>query len=457
MGDRAEPDVARSGPLRESEPQPPSATAAAQAPDEHRALARFAFVQLEEAIGGVAAVHKAVSRRVFGRVGGADQAVRPAHDAIAGSSYEVVRHTSGLVGAAIDVALRWRRRTNERPLSQTPGASAAIGVLHGLRGDALAESGSDLHQPMSVRIGTRPVALERSALAAAFPDATPRLAVFIHGVMQTESSWRRGGAREEETYGAHLRRDLDYTPIFVRYNSGLHISQNGLALGELLEALCVAWPVEVEQIALVGHSMGGLVARSACHQASGQPQHWVHLVRHVISLGSPHAGAPLEQFVHLLASGLHSVPETRPLSSFLRRRSAGIRDLRTGSLVEQDWRDRDPDALWAEACREVPLLEGAMHCFIAATLTRSPRHPLGHLVGDLLVRPSSAAGHSRTRRIPFHAGAHVGGLHHRALLNDPAVYECLREWLATPAAGRLSGRGAAALPRRAGRRRSRRR
>jgi hypothetical protein len=178
--------------------------------------------------------------------------------------------------------------------------------------------------------------------------------------------------------------------------------------------------------------MGGLVARSACHQADEHAAEWVERVRHVVSLGTPHLGAPLEQGTHVAAAALHKLPETRMLSSFLRRRSAGIRDLRHGSLVDEDWRERDPDALGAVACKEVPLLAGAMHCFVSATLTRDPNHPLGRLLGDVLVLKPSASGQSRARRIPFREehGHHVGGTHHLALLNHREVYVRLRDWLA---------------------------
>ena len=133
----------------------------------------------------------------------------------------------------------------------------------------------------------------------------------------------------------------------------------------------------------------------------------------------------------MAAEALHALPETRMLGAFLRRRSAGIRDLRHGSLVDEDWRGRDPNALRAAACKEVPLLQGATHFFVSATITRSPRHPLGRLLGDILVLTPSATGRGRTRRIPFQAehGHHVSPAHHLALLNHPEVYERLREWL----------------------------
>jgi pimeloyl-ACP methyl ester carboxylesterase len=184
----------------------------------------------------------------------------------------------------------------------------------------------------------------------------------------------------------------------------------------------------------VGHSMGGLVARSACHLGSGDGMRWVRLVRHVVSLGSPHMGAPIEQAVRLAGAALNVAPETRPFAAFLRRRSAGIRDLGHGSLVDEDWRDRDPHTLRAPACRDVPLLDGATHCFVAATVTCSVRHPLGRLIGDCLVLVPSASGRHRTRRIPFEEehGLEIGAVHHLALLGHPAVYERLRDWLSSP-------------------------
>jgi len=330
------------------------------------------------------------------------------------------------VGLAAQAAVARR----EAPmLSTTPRGSALIAAITGLRGDALEAEGSPLCQPMAVRVSGQPVALDPEALREAFPDATPRIVVFLHGLMETEFSWALGG---RETYGERLARELRCTPVYVRYNSGRHISENGRSLSGLMEELVAAWPEGADEVALVGHSMGGLVARSACCHASQDDAHWVRLVRHSVSLGSPHMGAPLEQVVHALSAGLAALPETRPFANFLRRRSGGIRDLRQGSLVDEDWRDCDPDALRAAACAEVPLIEGATHCFVSATITRSDRHPLARLLGDTLVLVPSASGRSRTRRIPFDEeyGMHIGGATHFALLNHPAVYERLRDWLA---------------------------
>src|SRR3954468_17192735 len=378
--------------------------------DELRALTRLTFEELGLAAGGIGQIHRAIADRAFGPVGSG--LPRTMHDAISSGVYAGLKGAARITGRAAGAAVGGRGRA----LSVTPTGAAVVAVPTGLRGDVLERERNALAQPMCIRVHGRPVA------PADFPDAGPRVVVFLHGLFETEYSWGR------HPYGARLARDLGVTPVYVRFNTGRHISENGRSLAGLLDTLVVDWPVKIEQIALVGHSMGGLVARSACHHGGD----WAPLVRHTVSLGTPHTGAPLESAVHYAATALGVVGETRPFAGFLRRRSAGIRDLRSGSLVDEDWRGRDPEALRAAACREVPLLEGATHHFVAATITTSADHPIARLVGDWLVLAPSASGRSRTRVIGFEDenGAHVGGAHHLALLNHPAVYEHLREWLA---------------------------
>jgi pimeloyl-ACP methyl ester carboxylesterase len=400
--------------------------------DELRSLARVGFRELSDGAAGLYGFHRAIAARAFAATGPGGAPARALHDAISPRAYAGVAGAFRLIGEMADAGLGRRRVDDGRALSSSPRGALVVGALTGLMGDRLESERSDLHEPMAARLGGRAIALAPTALRAAYPDATGRIVVFLHGLMESEFSWRAGAGPDGTTYGSRLREELGLTPVELRYNTGRHISHNGLELADLLEGLVAGWPVEVERVALVGHSMGGLVARSACHQAAERGDDWVGRVRHVVSLGSPHMGAPLAQGVHWASAALHAVPETRPLASFLRRRSAGIRDLRQGSLVDADWRDCDPDALRAEACQEVPLLEGATHCFVAATVLPNPRHPVSRLVGDFLVLEDSASGRSRTRRIPFEAehGLVIGGTHHIALLNHPEVYDQLRVWLA---------------------------
>ena len=398
--------------------------------DELRGLARLTFSELADAVRGLEQLHQAIAGRAFAGTGAMARPTQLAHDAIAGGVYRGLRGAALMIGRAAEAAAAQRPEPHPHALSRRPAGSAVLGALNGLIGDRIERELPELHQPMSVRVHGELVPPKREALAAAFPAATAHVVVFVHGLMGTEYTWWIG-ARERGTYGGRLQDELDVTPVYVRYNTGRHISENGRSLAELMEALVGDWPVPVERLSLVGHSMGGLVVRSACHVAAEERAEWVRTVRHVVSLGTPHMGAPLAQGVHYASAALAAVPETRPLAGLLRRRSAGIRDLRQGSLVDADWRDRDPDTLRAVVCEEVPLLEDATHCFIAATITHSARHPVGRMVGDVLVLEPSASGRSRTRRIPFleEYGTHLGSTHHIALLNHPRVYEKLREWI----------------------------
>jgi pimeloyl-ACP methyl ester carboxylesterase len=397
-------------------------------PAETRELLSLAVQEAAGAFDGLHSIHGSIAERAFRRTGAGGAPAHWMHDRITSAVYGGLKGSTLGLGRLADAAFARRPRV----VSTSPGGAAIVAIVNGLIGDTLERRQSALHQPMALRMHGEPVGTDRGALAAAYPNATPRVAVFLHGLMETEFSWRWGSRATAESYGTLLEREFGITPVHVRYNSGRHISENGRSLADLLEAVVASWPVPLTEIALIGHSMGGLVARSGAYQAHLERKVWPTLVRQIVALGTPHMGAPLEQAVHYASAGLNLLPETRPFSRFLRRRSGGIRDLRQGSLVDEDWRDRDPDALRAEACAEVPLLNGATHCFVTATITRSPRHPLGRLIGDSLVLQGSGSGRSRTRRIGFDEayGHHVGGAHHFALLNHPAVYDKLRSWLA---------------------------
>lgn len=396
-----------------------------------RAAGRLASRTLADTIGHVEHVHRAAASRVFALTPRASLPARVLHDGIATGIYGVISGAglaAGIAGSGLmSLAVR-----SSVPVGSTPRSNLALAVLNAALGDELADQCSPLAIQMAVRQARADVAPRREALEVAFPEATSKVAVFIHGLGETEESWRlhadRHAEDSESTYGSRLAHDLGFTPVYVRYNTGLHISKNGQHLAALLDDVVAAWPTPITELILIGHSMGGLVARSACHYARQRGHSWVPTLHHVFYLGTPHLGAGLEQWVSRLSGVFAKIDESRPIATVLDRRSAGIKDLHAGLLVDEDWHeDNGPGARHV-----VPLIPEANHYAVSATITKSRRNPLGRFVGDLLVQPASA--HGRSRRggtIPFRAEhtRHLGGLHHFNLLNHPSVYEAMREWL----------------------------
>lgn len=374
--------------------------------------------------------------------------------------YETIRATNRGISALneIGVSLAERVATEaaslaadgtaaDSPLSDLARSSAAKnalwfrdlaeGALNGFIGDFLRDRENGLHIEMAFRHRSEPLPLTRQALEAAVPAPTNRLCIFVHGLACTEWAWTFLGEQywgeRGMSFGKLLSRDYGYTPFYVRYNTGVHVSENGQRLSELIDELVSAHPVPVDEIVLVGHSMGGLVARSAAHYGAEHGAPWVDRVTHLFCIGSPHFGAPLEKASNVLASVLRffDTPGTQIPAKILNARSSGIKDLRFGYIVDEDWKGRDPDAFLEDNRSDIPFVPSVFYCFVASTLTRDPNHPIGVLLGDVLVRLPSAAGwhEEPTRKIPFHRGSIVGGVHHLELMNHPEVYDVLRKWL----------------------------
>lgn len=324
--------------------------------------------------------------------------------------------------------------------SPTIVGDALVGLVNGALGHRLDAKENGLDLGLVLRAGDHyadPASARfapslRAALASRSTPPSARASLFVHGLMTTEWSWVLEAASYHgdptTTFGTLLERDLGITPLYVRYNTGRHISRNGRALDAAIEALVDAYPVPLEELVLVGHSMGGLVLRSACHYGTERGARWPSLVRRVFSLGSPHRGAPVESLAATAAKLLARVdlPGTLIPARILEGRSAGIKDLREGDLVEAHWLAQDPDARAPASRLEVPLLPGVRYFFVSASVTRDPAHPLGHLVGDLLVREDSALGPREAERHFDIEQARFAGVLHHQLQNHPDVYDVIR-------------------------------
>jgi pimeloyl-ACP methyl ester carboxylesterase len=316
------------------------------------------------------------------------------------------------------------------------GTEQAVSVLNGMFGDLLDERQSPLALPMTFRYGGAELRLDREALAEELADATSAVCVFVPGLMSSDAVWRFPG-RAEMTYGSRLAADRNVTSVFLSYNSGRHVSDNGKQLALMLEALATAWPVELGELSLVGHSMGGLVIRSASRYGTVNGHAWVKKLRRVFLLGAPLSGAPLEKVLHLADFTLSTIwnPVTRIVGRALRRRSAGVKDLRFGALVEEDWSGHDPDALRWPHRTPVPLIATADHYLIAGTLTGRSDHPAAQVLGDPVVTCFSATGRTLSAWGAIVATTHMRtlpGVGHLALAHNDDVYQQMLAWWTTP-------------------------
>jgi pimeloyl-ACP methyl ester carboxylesterase len=279
---------------------------------------------------------------------------------------------------------------------------------------------------MLFRQNGHPLELERQRLCAAIPEASEKLLVLVHGSCMNDLQWGRLG----QGHGNLLARDLGYTPVYLHYNSGLHVSTNGREFAAQLERLVAEWPVPLEKLVIVAHSMGGLVARSACHYGEKASHIWRRHLSKLVCLGTPHHGAPLERggsWVDLL---LGVSRYSAPLAKLGQIRSAGVTDLRFGSVLDEDWEGRDRFTPAIDARRPLALPTGVKCYAVAGTLASRAG---GKLSGDGLVPVDSALGrHTRPGLSLDFPEAHqriAFGTSHVALLHHTEVYETVRAWL----------------------------
>ena len=345
---------------------------------------------------------------------------------IAGWVYGAVRRVAWGVGRTLDAALGAVGRGGSA--DGHPAHDAVVAALNGAFGDALAAQGNPLATPFQVRYDGRRLALNAGAVARAVPDPSDVLLVQVHGVCMHEGQWGRGGIDP----GATLATVVGATRLAARYNSGRHISENGRDLAAALDALVAAWPVPVRRVVVVGHSMGGLVARSAFHYAAEAGHGWPGLDAALVTLGSPHHGAPLERLGSLVDTFLDATRYTAPLAAIGQARSAGVTDLRFGNVVDEDWAGRDRFEPPTDARRPTPLPPGVA-CYLVAATTGDGRGGLrDRTVGDGLVPLASALGRHPAHDLgvpPERQWVAVGRTHFD-LLWDDAVTARLAAWLA---------------------------
>jgi len=341
---------------------------------------------------------------------------------ITGIVYGGIRGATSVVGVGIDGALAQLAPFlgESRP---GPEREAVLAALNGVLGDYLEET----NNPLAIEMHIRHQATANGDGDGGRRGANRRLLVMVHGLCMNDQLWCQSG----HDHGAALARDLGYEPVYLHYNSGRHISTNGREFAVLLDRFVSAWPVPLDEIVVVGHSMGGLVTRSACWAAEAAGFGWRDKLRAVVFLGTPHHGAPLERGGSWVETLLGVNRYSAPFARLGKVRSAGVTDLRFGNVLDEHWQGLDRFELGDDPRSPLPLPDGVACYAIAGVLTGGV---VGGLGGDGLVPVDSALGqHDEPELALAFPVAHKWtgeGVGHLELLNRVEVYETIRSWLA---------------------------
>lgn len=401
-------------------PSPKKAPLPPRTADDLRGLGRLATDGVVGVAELVEAMHAAITHlpAVIGRPAPVSTT------GLTGLVYRGIRGTTRLVGSGVDGALAMLAPLLRAgmPFAQR---EAVLAALNGVLGDHLQASANPLAIGMQFRCDGVALPATRQSLKKRLPDATGKLLVQVHGLCMNDLQWRHGG----HDHGAALQLALGFTPVQLHYNTGRHISSNGSELARRLDALVRAWPVPLDEIVLLCHSMGGLVARSALETAFARQLGWSRVPLRIAFLGTPHHGAPLERAGSWFDMLIGLTPYSAPFQRLGRIRSAGIQDLRHGNLRDADWQHGSEHGL-SDQRAPMTLPAGVRAYAIAATTARADAT---RLRSDGLVPVDSALGKHPDRRLALRIPATrrwiAHGVNHLDLLGDQGVYQRLERWL----------------------------
>lgn len=306
--------------------------------------------------------------------------------------------------------------------------------LNGLLGDHIEKIDKNLSLNMAFRLNGQDIDIKDLQITDTLKKNGGNLVVFVHGLMGDELVWQ-DFPKGQKGLGVALQEETDFYPLYIRYNTGKHISDNGKELSQLLQSLCDHFAPYVKNLILIGHSMGGLVIRSAGHYARENNQNWIKKIRKIFLIGSPHSGAILERVSHLSSFVLKNIfnLHTQIISRIIDLRSDGIKDLRIGLLVEEDWKDKEEDYPWLLKKTTVPPLEDVQYYLIIGTLSEDEMSPIAVYFGDGFVSKKSAMG--ETLLAPKDPIQSIGVFRvfpktsHNDLLGSEEVYSYIKQQL----------------------------
>jgi pimeloyl-ACP methyl ester carboxylesterase len=396
-----------------------------------RAVAQLAT----QATQGVARMAEGVHQSVWGTLGVGKMAAGQT-TGLTGLVYQSVRGVTQLVAKGLDSALSKLEPFLEPsmdPKTSTVEREAVLAALNGVLGDHLAASGNPLATQMTLRFAGQ--ALDWHAMPTK-AHVTGKVLLMVHGLCMNDLQWAARHQANKTSpailvdHGQALATALGYTPVYARYNTGLHTSENGHALSEQLSLLAAHWPTP---ITVLVHSMGGLVTRSAVHSAQQSKAIWLPHLKNIVFLGTPHHGAPLEKAGNWVDIILGSTPYSKPFAKLGQLRSSGITDLRFGHVQDSDWQGQDRFSRKSDNRTPTPLPEGVACYTVAATIATKSSVLADRLVGDGLVSLPSAMGQhtDAARSLQFaKASQHIAyRTNHMQLLSRPDVTKQLLKWL----------------------------
>jgi pimeloyl-ACP methyl ester carboxylesterase len=339
---------------------------------------------------------------------------------ISGLVYRNIRNVTERVGKSMDAPLA----AISKVFASQPDSSSTqtlLAALNGVLGDYLVLSENSLAIPMHFRKEGQ--SLNEVQLREVINESNGKLLIMVHGLCMNDLQW----CREGHDHGAELAKESGMGTLYLHYNTGRHISDNGKEFADLLESLVNLSDKHLE-LNILGHSMGGLVSRSAFHVGENNSHRWPERLNNLVFLGTPHHGAVLERagnWIDLIL-GAHSY--TVPFARLVKVRSSGITDLRYGNVQESDWRTTERFEFSGDQRLPLPLPDNVKCFAIAASVKESMNHPFG----DGLVRMTSALGEHEDEafdlQIPVNrkwVGTHIN---HMQLLNDVNVYQVLKTW-----------------------------
>ncbi len=347
---------------------------------------------------------------------------------IAGITYNNIKSSTQIIGKSADKALE-QLSSVLGEIETTNEKEAIRSVLNGVVGDYLEKNENPLKITMQFKYQGKAIELNRKNIENTYPKVNGKILLMVHGSCLNDAQWCRKG----HNHGMELANDYNKTPVYLNYNSGRHVSTNGQNLNELLENLILNWPVPVEELIIVAHSMGGLVARSAVYYGQIEQKLWPKYLKKIIFLGTPHHGAPLEHAGNYLEVILEAIPYARPIARLGKIRSAGVTDLRFGNLIDKDWENSNRFKMEGDKRQHISLPE-KIECYsIAGSNSKVKETDSMQLRGDNLVGVKSALGlhNDPTKGLKFKKENTwiAYEINHTELLSSPQVYLKIKSWM----------------------------